>query len=97
MGLNKERIKDYAASLFFKLEEEELELVEKDLKRIEEYEKIINKVAHLEEVEPLAFPFSLKDNTFREDEVKEILSTKEALKNAKEVENNEIRIPKVVG
>jgi len=97
MKINKEKINDYATSMFFKLEEKELILVEKELKKIEDYAEKINKIPNLKEIEPLVFPFSLTTNTFREDEVKERLLTEDALKNAKKIENNEIRIPKVVG
>ena len=45
----------------------------------------------------MTFPFDVKATYLREDVASKPLDSKEALKNAEEVTNGQIRVPKVVG
>lgn len=69
---------------------------------VEEYDIFMHHVAVLEKidttgVEPLAFPYEIETSFLREDEPVDIISTKEALQNAKSVQENQVKVPKVVG
>lgn len=69
---------------------------------VEEYDVFMNHVKALEaidttDVEPLAFPYEVEMTYLREDEPTKVLSREDALKNAKSVLDNQIKVPKVVG
>lgn len=69
---------------------------------VEEYDVFMNHVKALEaidttDVEPLAFPYEIEMTYLREDEPTKVLSREDALKNAKSVLDNQIKVPKVVG
>lgn len=68
---------------------------------IEEYDIFMNHVAVLEKidtegVEPLAYPYEIETTFLREDEPVDTISREDVLKNAKCVEDNQIKVPKVV-
>jgi len=69
---------------------------------VEEYDVFMNHVAVLEEIdtegiEPLAYPYEIETSFLREDEPIDIISLEDALSNAKSVQDNQIKVPKVVG
>ena len=68
---------------------------------IEEYDIFMNHVAVLEKidtegVDPLAYPYEIETTFLREDEPVDTISREDVLKNAKCVEDNQIKVPKVV-
>lgn len=69
---------------------------------IDEYDIFMNHVAVLEKIntegiEPLVYPYEIETTFLREDKVDEILSQDDVLKNAKDVLDHQIKVPKVVG
>ena len=58
---------------------------------------LIGQIEGIENVEPLVFPFKLKDVKLREDVVASTLTSEDAVKNAKETIYDEVKVPKVVG
>ena len=69
---------------------------------VDEYDIFMNHVAVLEKidtdgVEPLAYPYEVETTFLREDEPNDVISREEVLKNAKSVQENQIKVPKVVG
>lgn len=69
---------------------------------VDEYDIFMNHVAVLEEidtegVEPLAYPYEIETTFLRDDEPIDIISLEDALSNAKSVQENQIKVPKVVG
>lgn len=69
---------------------------------VEEYDVFMNHVAVLKEIdtegiEPLAYPYEIETSFLREDEPIDIISLEDALSNAKSVQENQIKVPKVVG
>ena len=69
---------------------------------IEEYDIFMHHVEVLEKidttgVEPMAYPYEIETSFLREDVPNDVISTKDALKNAKTVQDNQIKVPKVVG
>ncbi len=93
---NKEAmLKQLGLKTMFNISDEEMpELVE-------EYDIFMNHVAVLEKidtegVEPLAYPYEIETTFLREDVANDVISREEILKNAKSVEDNQIKVPKVV-
>ncbi len=69
---------------------------------VEEYNIFMSHVKALEaidttNVEPLAFPYEIETTYLREDVVDHMISREDALKNAKSVQDYQIKVPKVVG
>lgn len=68
----------------------------------EEYDIFMSHVAVLEkidttDVEPLAYPYEIETTYLRKDDPSDTITTQEALQNAKNVQENQIKVPKVVG
>ncbi len=55
------------------------------------------KLLILRGIEPLAFPYEIETTFLREDVADHIISREDALKNAHDVQENQIKVPKVVG
>lgn len=69
---------------------------------VEEYNVFMSHVKALEaidttDVEPLAFPYEIETTFLREDVADHVISCEDALKNAKDVQEHQIKVPKVVG
>ncbi len=90
-------LKECANNLLFEMKEEEYETLLKEFKIVQEQFMHIGQIDGIKEAEPMTFPFEIEEVELREDEVKESLSKEDALKNAKDVFANQIRLPKVVG
>ncbi len=94
--MKKEELKQFANKLMFDMEDEKYETLSKEFEFILKEMDKINSFENLSEVEPMIHPFSV-DVELRNDEPKELLTTEEALFNAKDKIGYEIKIPKVVG
>lgn len=91
----KTMLKQLARDTMFDISDDEMPAL------IEEYNMFMNYVQFLEsidtqDVEPLAFPYEVETTFLREDEVSHIISREDALKNAKSVQDYQIKVPKVV-
>jgi len=69
---------------------------------VEEYNVFMSHVKALEaiqtdNVEPLAFPYEIETTFLREDEANHVISREDALQNAKVKQDNQVKVPKVVG
>ena len=95
--ITKENIQDYALKLMFKMKDDEFEAFEKEFETILKQMDLIGQIDGIENVEPMTFPFSLKDVKLREDIATSTLTTEDAVKNAKETVYDEVKVPKVVG
>ena len=95
--ITKENIQDYALKLMFKMKDDEFEAFEKEFETILKQMDLIGQIKGIENVEPLVFPFKLSDVKLREDIATSTLTTEDAVKNAKEVVYDEVKVPKVVG
>ena len=82
--ITKENIQDYALKLMFKMKDEEFDAFEKEFETILKQMDLIGQIEGIENVEPLVFPFKLKDVKLREDIATSTLTTEDAVKNAKE-------------
>lgn len=96
MESKEEMLKKLGLKTMFNISDEEMpELVE-------EYDIFMNHVSVLEKidttgVEPLAYPYEIEISFLREDNPVDVISLEDALANAKSVQENQIKVPKVVG
>jgi aspartyl/glutamyl-tRNA(Asn/Gln) amidotransferase subunit C (EC 6.3.5.-) len=96
MESKEEMLKKLGLKTMFRISDEELPAL------VEEYEVFMNHVKVLEDidttnVEPLAYPYEIETSFLREDQPVDVITTDEALQNAKDVEDNQVKVPKVVG
>lgn len=91
-----EKLKDYASKLMFDMKDSEYETLQQEFEVILKQMDLIGKIKDIAEVEPMTFPFSINDVKWRKDEVKDTLSIEDLMKNAKDTDRNQIRVPKVV-
>lgn len=90
-----EYFKKLANDLKFDLSEEEIEELKKDFVEVEKQVQLFDSI-DTEGIDPMVYPFETPTVFIREDEVKEVLSQEDALKNAKDVRMGHIHVPKVV-
>ena len=96
MDEKRKLLKKLAHMTMFHVSDEEMPAL------IEEYDVFMSHVKSLEkinteDIEPLAFPYEIETTFLREDVVTHVISCEDALKNAKCVQDNQIKVPKVVG
>ena len=58
---------------------------------------LLGEISHIDEYAPMDFPYELFSTYLREDVPSEPLDKNEALKNASDVKDGQIKLPKVVG
>ncbi len=97
MSISKSNLKEYAAKLMFDMEDEEYSVLQNEFDIVLQHMELINKIDGISDIEPMTFPFKVDNINLREDIIANQIAREDALRNAKEVENNEIRVPKVVG
>jgi aspartyl/glutamyl-tRNA(Asn/Gln) amidotransferase C subunit len=93
--INKELLQNCAHRLMFDMTDEQYELLEKEFKIILKQMELID-ANDVDELTPMTFPFDVTVTYLRDDDVIETIDTQEALMNAKDVVENQIRLPKVV-
>ena len=59
--------------------------------------ELLDEIEGVNDISPMTFPFDVSIDYLREDEAKTPLSKEDALKNAKNVKDGQIKLPKVVG
>ena len=94
--ITKDKLKDYASKLMFDMNDSEYETLEKEFEIILKQMDLIGKIKNIKDVEPMTFPFPIEGVTFREDIPTDSLDIEDVLKNAKDVENSMVKVPKVV-
>lgn len=93
--ITKELLQDCAHRLLFDMTDEQYELLQKEFDTILRQMELLGDES-LDEYSPMVFPFDVTVDYLRDDSVVETISTSEALSNAKDVVENQIRLPKVV-
>ncbi len=94
--ISKEKLEDYAKKLMFEMDDSEYETLQNEFEVILKQMDLIGKIPNIKDVEPMTFPFITYKVELREDVVKNTLTTKDALANAKQVDRDQVRVPKVV-
>ncbi|MFA7192506.1 MAG: Asp-tRNA(Asn)/Glu-tRNA(Gln) amidotransferase subunit GatC, partial [Bacilli bacterium] len=93
-------LKTAAKNLFFEMSEEQYEMLLKEFEFILKQMEFIGSLPQVDELEPMTFPYESKNahlTHLREDIPLTPLSRDEVLKNAQDVSNGQIKLPKVVG
>lgn len=96
MNETEKMLKQLGKKTMFDVSDEEMPAL------VEEYNVFMSHVKAIDAidttgVEPLAFPYEVETTFLREDEPTHVIERSEALKNAKVVQDNQIKVPKVVG
>ena len=90
-------LKEAAEKLMFTMTDSEYQTLLEEFAIISKQMELIGKIEGVDSVEPMTFPFPVYTSYMREDVAKEPLSRDEAMKNAHDVVDGQIRLPKVVG
>ena len=94
--IEKELLKSYANSLMFDMNDEEYETLQKEFDVLLKQMDWVAKNENLVGVEPMTFCFEQDNVTLRSDDTTRTISVEDAFKNAKEVKDREVKVPKVV-
>ena len=94
--VSKEVLKTAASKLMFEMDDNQYDQLIKELNIFLKQVDLIGDIPHIDDATPMTFPFEVTNSYLREDEVEEPLSQEEALKNASDVKDGQIRLPKVV-
>ena len=95
--VSKEVLKDTANRLLFTMNEEEYDTLLNEFDVITKQMTLIGNIKGVDDVLPMTFPFEVTNDFLREDIPTMPLDKEEALRNAKDVVDYQIRLPKVVG
>ena len=94
--VDKELLKVSAHKMMFDMSEEQYDALLKEFSYLLKQLECMGDIPHIDEVEPMTFPFEVKTTFLREDIVEKPLSKEEALKNAQDVVDGQVKLPKVV-
>ena len=95
--VNKNVLKEAANKLLFDMSEEQYDTLLEEFEIITKQMLLISEIPGVDDVKPMTFPFDVSVTYLREDVPTTPLDRDEALKNAKDVVDGQIRLPKVVG
>lgn len=95
--VNKSVLKEAAQKLMFEMDEKQYDTLLEEFHTILSQLELIGEIPGVDEVEPMTFPFDVTNSFLREDVVEKPLDRDVALKNASDVVDGQIRLPKVVG
>ena len=85
-----------AKSLMFEMSEGELNTLLEEFNIISKQMELIGKIKGVDKVEPMTFPFDVTVSALREDTPATSLEREVSLKNASDVVDGQIRLPKVL-
>ena len=89
-------LKDAANRLLFDMSDEQYKTLYEEFQILTKQMETIGKIEGLESYEPMTFPFDCSTSFLREDVAEEPLTRDEALRNAGNKQDNQIKLPKVV-
>ena len=95
MNINISDLKDYAHKLMFDMNDFEYETLLKEFDVLLQQMDIISKFDNIDKIEPMVLPFPIEVK-LRSDDLIEVLTREDVLKNAKEIENDQVKVPRVV-
>ena len=94
---DKDLLKKCANNLLFDMSETQYELLLKEFDILTKQMQVLGEIEGLESITPMTFPFDVSTSFLREDEPEVSISKEEVLRNAKDVQDGQIKLPKVVG
>lgn len=95
-NINKETLKMAANKLMFDMSEEQYNHLLNEFDVIVTQMNLIGKIEGVDNATPMTFPFDVTSTKLREDVATTPLERDVALKNAKDVVDGQIRLPRVV-
>ena len=95
--INMDVLKEASEKLMFKMNDKEYETLLAEFDTIIKQMTLISNIPGVDEETPMTFPYEVKTTFLREDVATKPIERDEALKNAKDVVEGQIRLPKVVG
>lgn len=95
--INKDVLKDAANRLLFDMKDSEYDTLLSEFDSIQHQLSLMGKIEGVNETAPMTFPFDVSIDFLREDEPETPLAIDDVLKNAGEVKDGQIKLPKVVG
>ena len=93
--MNKEEVKVLANNLMFEVDDNEADDIVSDFDLLEKMLKFFEEI-DTDGVEEMIYPFEDETSYFREDEVTNVLSQKDALSNAAKVISGHVVVPRVL-
>lgn len=94
--VSKEVLQIAASKMMFEMSDSQYNALIKELNVFLKQVDLIGQIPNIDDVEPMTFPFDVTTTYLREDVVETPLIQEEALKNASDVKDGQIRLPKVV-
>ncbi len=94
--ITKDMLKKYANLLMFDMSDDEYQTLEEEFEIILKQMDLIGEINGINKVKPMFFPFPIPNINYRNDEKINNLAVTDVLKNASEVESNQVKVPKVV-
>ena len=92
-----EKLHELALRLKFRMSEEEYVTLQDEFDVLLKQMELLGDIENIDDVKPMVFPFEATTLGMREDEVKDQLDKEDVLKNAAEVQNDMVKVQKVVG
>lgn len=94
--INEVVLKDASHRLLFDISDEEMKLLLSEFDILVKQFELLKDIENVNEVKPMTFPYEIFNDYLREDVPSDVLTKEEALKNAKNVKDGQIKLPKVV-
>ncbi len=95
--VNKEVLKDAANRLYFDMTDDQYETLLKEFDAIQKEFNLMGEIDGVDEAKPMTFPFDVTVTYLRDDVPEKPLAKEDVLKNAGNVKDGQIKLPKVVG
>lgn len=95
--VNKDVLKDAANRLYFDMTDSEYDTLLEEFANIQQEFELMGQINGVDEVVPMTFPFDVSIDFLRDDEPETPLSQEDVLKNAGNIKEGQIKLPKVVG
>ena len=92
-----EKLHELALRLKFRMSEDEYKTLQDEFDVLLKQMELLGDIENIDDVLPMVFPFEATTLGMREDEVKDQLDKEDVLKNAAEVQNDMVKVQKVVG
>lgn len=94
--IDKNMLKKYANNLMFDMSESEYETLQAEFDTIIKQMDLINDIDGIKTVEPMAFPFLLKDVELRTDDRLRCIDNEDAFSNCHGKKGRDVKVPRVV-
>ena len=94
--INEAVLKDASHRLLFDISDEEMKLLLSEFDILVKQFELLKDIENVNEDKPMTFPYEIFNDYLREDVPSDVLTKEEALKNAKNVKDGQIKLPKVV-